>query len=340
MFDAQSKDQILGSLKAIFRSGEMRSRFIAEVAALARGELFFEHEVVVRKINGHPLYLLQTLAFPKPNSHARVLVSSIDITARKTSEKLIRQLNDNLRAQNEQLQTVNAELESFSYSVSHDLRAPARHIDGFANLLDKHVSAGLDDQARRYLNTITKSARQMGKLIDDLLAFSRVGREQMTFTDVDNNSLVADVISEGRFSDHGPPISWTIAKLPVVRADSNLLRQVWVNLISNAVKYSSKRPDPHIEIGTATGEKAGEINFFIRDNGVGFDMNYVEKLFGVFQRLHSNSEFPGTGIGLANVRRIVARYGGRTWAEGRIGEGATFYFSLPAAEPAAGVEGG
>jgi PAS domain S-box-containing protein len=333
MFGATSKEQILGSLKSIFRTREMRQRFIAELAALERGESFFEHETMVRRLDGTPIYLLQTLAFPTSRTHARVLVSSIDITARKTNEETIRQLNEHLRAQNEQLQVVNQELESFSYSVSHDLRAPVRHIDGFANLLEKHVSSGLDDQARRYLSTITKSAKQMGKLIDDLLAFSRVGREQMVFSDVDMRSMVNSVINDGRFSETGQPITWTIGPLPHVHADAAMLRQVWVNLIGNAVKYSSKNPSPKIEINTTTPTKPGEAVFFIRDNGVGFDMNYAVKLFGVFQRLHSSTEFPGTGIGLANVRRIIARYGGRTWAEGRVGEGATFYFSLPTLAP-------
>jgi signal transduction histidine kinase len=230
---------------------------------------------------------------------------------------------------NRQLEAANKELEAFSYSVSHDLRAPLRHIDGFAGLLAKNIGASLDDNGRRHLSTISGAAKRMGRLIDDLLSFSRTGRSELNHSLVDQNALVAAVLRDGRFGSGGRPIEWQIAPLPPVTADAAMLRQVWSNLLENAVKYSGKSENPRVEIGTLEDAKFGDQVFFVRDNGVGFDMQYVDKLFGVFQRLHSVSEFEGTGIGLANVRRIVARHGGRTWAEGAIGKGATIFFSLP-----------
>ena len=238
-----------------------------------------------------------------------------------------------VQSANQQLQATNAELESFSYSVSHDLRAPLRHIDGFSELLRKHTESVLDEKGRRYMKTISDSAKRMGQLIDELLVFSRMGRAELHVIELDQDALVAEVILENGFKKN-PAINWNIAALPRVRADPVLLRQVWFNLIDNAVKYSGKSKSPRIEIGGRLDPAAGEQEFFVRDNGAGFDMQYADKLFGVFQRLHGMAEFEGTGIGLANVRRIVQRHGGRTWAEGRVGEGAVFYFSLPVVKPA------
>lgn len=253
-----------------------------------------------------------------------------DVTEQRLNDERIRSLNRDLQLQNTRLEAANKELESFSYSVSHDLRAPLRHIDGFASLLSNHAGAQLDDKGRRFVAVISESARRMGRLIDDLLTFSRMGRAQMMPGAVDPSLLVAGVIREGGF-DRDPRIQWTIAPLPMVHADDAMLRQVWFNLIDNAVKYSSRAPAPRVEIGAKTDPAVpGEQIFFVRDNGVGFDMKYAPKLFGVFQRLHSEAEFEGTGIGLANVRRIVARHGGHTWAESELGKGSTFYFSLPA----------
>ncbi len=231
-----------------------------------------------------------------------------------------------------QLEEANRELEAFSYSVSHDLRAPLRHIDGFAGLLTKHTASTLDDRGRHLLTTISTSAKQMGRLIDNLLEFARAGRTEMRMATVDQDAIVAAVIRDGAFERNGAQIAWRIGRLPGTRADAAMLRQVWANLIQNAVKYSSKSDAPVIEIGCRPGDSNGEQVFYVKDNGVGFDMRYVEKLFGVFQRLHAAAEFEGTGIGLANVRRIIARHGGRTWAEGATGQGASFYFSMPADE--------
>ncbi|HWB58673.1 MAG TPA: CHASE3 domain-containing protein [Chthoniobacteraceae bacterium] len=236
--------------------------------------------------------------------------------------------NQQVEAANQQLLAANSELEAFSYSVSHDLRAPLRHIDGFADMLSKHSSASLDDKGRRFLTTISESAKRMGVLIDDLLVFSRMGRAEMHTMTVDMDALTQEVISEVMQEAKDRRVEWKCEALPAVTGDRALLRQVLLNLLSNAVKYSRPRDPALIEIGCSDGE-AGEKIFIVRDNGVGFDMTYADKLFGVFQRLHRASEFEGTGIGLANVRRIILRHGGRTWAESKPGHGATFYFSLP-----------
>ncbi len=251
-----------------------------------------------------------------------------DVTEQKQVEAEICNLNQELRQNVAELAVVNQELEAFSYSVSHDLRAPLRHINGFTDLLQKKVASTLDEKNRRYLKTISESAKRMGNLIDDLLAFSRMGRTEMLNTRVSLEQLVREVQQDLQPDVEGRDIVWEIDPLPEVQGDSSMLRLVIVNLIANAVKYTRTRVKAQIKIGCFPGQQ-DEMVFFMRDNGVGFDMQYANKLFGVFQRLHCTEEFEGTGIGLATIRRIIHRHGGRTWAEGVVEEGATFYFSLP-----------
>lgn len=247
--------------------------------------------------------------------------------SRALAEQTIKILNTDLQAQAAQLRVANQELESFSYSVSHDLRVPLRAIDGFALMLEEDYGKRLDGEASRYISVIRKNSKRMGVLIDDLLAFSRLGRQAIQKADLDMGKLVHEVIDEALAQRADKPPRIQIGQLPPARADRALLRQVWLNLISNALKYSSKSPDPIIEV---SGFRADIENVYsVKDNGAGFDMQYVDKLFGVFQRLHREEDFSGTGVGLAIVRRLVMRHGGRVWAKGVLNEGAVFSFTLP-----------
>jgi light-regulated signal transduction histidine kinase (bacteriophytochrome) len=242
-----------------------------------------------------------------------------------------RALNQELAKRSGELQATNKELEAFAYSVSHDLRAPIRHIAGFTELLQKNAASVLDERAQRHITMILESAKRMGNLIDDLLAFSRIGRAEAHKTMVSLQQLVQEAQSEVAQEANGRNINWKIGKLPSCYGDRSMLRLVLVNLVSNAVKFTRTRPRAEIEI-ESTNHNPDQIVISIRDNGVGFDMKYVNKLFGVFQRLHAAEAFEGTGIGLATVQRIVHRHGGRVWAEGLVDGGATFYFSLSKSE--------
>ncbi len=255
-------------------------------------------------------------------------VAFVETLNRRRAEKKINELNEELKRHVRQVEAANKELEAFSYSVSHDLRAPLRHVTGFVELLNKHDQGALDEKSRHYLRVISEAAQKMGILIDDILAFSRTGRAEVMKTRIDFNLLVPEVIEELKEETEGREVVWEIAPLPVVEGDAAMLRQVWANLISNALKYTRPRPQAKIEIG-AISDDPTETLFCIKDNGVGFDMKYVDKLFGLFQRLHDAEEFAGTGVGLANVQRIIHRHGGRVWAEGAVDQGASFRFSLP-----------
>lgn len=251
----------------------------------------------------------------------------MDISDKRKNEEELKRLNDSLVERERLLSAANKELESFSYSVSHDLRAPLRHINGFIDLLRTKSSANLDDKGKRYLNIIYESATQMGQLIDDLLSFSRIGRSVVDKSELSFNNMISEILNYHKDEIEKRKIKIKIEKLPVVEADANLMRQVWMNLVGNAIKYTMNQEKPVIEIGSEF--KDGSCTFFVKDNGAGFDMTYYDKLFGVFQRLHSQEMFEGTGIGLANVKRIVSKHGGKVWAFGKENEGAIFYFSLP-----------
>jgi PAS domain S-box-containing protein len=269
---------------------------------------------------------LQWKAIPAGDGGS-IYTSTRDVTEQKARESHIETLNGQLALRVSDLDALTGELEAFSYSVSHDLRAPLRHVTGFASLLERSAGSRLAETETRYLRTIVEAAGRMGRLIDDLLAFSRMGRAPLARQRVSLDALVQDARKE---LDGAPAraIDWTVRSLPEVDADPAMLRLVLVNLLSNAVKYTGGRDRPAIEVGE-DGSTPQETVVYVRDNGVGFDMQYIHKLFGVFQRLHSNEEFEGTGIGLANVRRIVHRHGGRVWAEGAVDRGATFFIALP-----------
>ncbi len=249
-----------------------------------------------------------------------------DITERKQAEDAIRKLNENLQAKSVQLEAANKELEAFSYSVSHDLRAPLRHIDGFGQILLEDYAGMLDDEGRRYLHRVREASQQMAQLIDDLLNLSRVTRAEMHRETVDLSRTAEMVAAALRKIDPEKAAEFVIEKGLTAVGDERLLRVALDNLLGNAWKYTGKRPQARIEFGRTNHD--GRSAYFVRDNGAGFDMAYAHKLFGAFQRLHSMSEFPGTGIGLATVQRIIHRHGGQVWADGTVDKGATFYFTL------------
>jgi len=283
---------------------------------IKRGESVQPFETVRQAKNGRWIDVSVTISPIRDSSGKLVGASKVarDITERKQAEQ--------------QMRALNAELEAFSYSVSHDLRAPLRHILGFVQLLQLEAGPSLSEESLLHLTTISESAKRMGNLIDDLLAFSRVGRATLQKAEVNLDDLARDVLGDFQAETQKRGIAWVIHPLPLVRADRALLRLVLVNLISNAVKFTGHCAEAKIEIGCAPNER-NEIVIFVRDNGAGFNPKYIKKLFGVFQRLHSQDEFEGTGIGLANVQRIIQRHDGRTWAEGVVDGGATFYFSIP-----------
>lgn len=413
-----------GWYQLLFPDAPAVERAMARMARVQMGDKLRMEEWEITRADGtRRQVLISTSILPGSDSEPSVLGIFLDVTERLKAEREVRELNATLERRvqdrteelqhrvaevetlnrgmvnlledlqeartesevaNASLNAANKELESFSYSVSHDLRAPLRNISGFVELLRTGVDQALDEQSTRYLNIITQEAKRMGTLIDDLLMLSRLSRAEMIRSQVDMRALVDEVRESLALETRGRDIRWVIGSLPTVLADRNLLRQVLANLIGNAVKYTGKREHAEIQIGCATDsvlggrqsellveqgaenpppsrmgarigrcreltevselsrissekrmsvigneDSEGKVVFYIRDNGAGFDMNYASKLFGVFQRLHSNKEFDGTGIGLANVQRIVTRHGGAVWAEAEVNKGATFFFSLP-----------
>jgi PAS domain S-box-containing protein len=316
------------------------------LAKVRSGEYINHYETVRKRKNGKEIFMSLTIS-PILDADGRIIAASTigrNITRRKKAEENLVKLNQNLeqrvkertaeiflssqrlQTSNQLLQSANQELEAFSYSVSHDLRAPLRHISGYVDLLNKRFHDFLPEKGKHYLDSIADSAHQMGTLIDDLLQFSRTGRQEMKLVDFDINIILNEALDQIK-PDDSPDIQWVIPKLPNVFGDPSLIRLVWINLLNNAVKFTRTRKKPVIEIESHLVNE--EIVFLVRDNGVGFDMKYAQKLFGVFQRLHSTNEFEGTGIGLATVRRIIFKHQGRTWAEAEPDKGAVFYFTLP-----------
>ena len=305
---------------------------LRDVAVTQRELWDYETEQqTIGDLNRHIVVNARPITLPDSND-ATALLTVSDMTVRKRAEEEVLELNRQLSGKVAQVTEVNRELEAFSYTVSHDLRAPLRHIAGFSDKLRTQLAMEGNETQLHYCEVIAESARRMSTLIEDLLSYSRLGRHALRLQAVDMQSVVDEARSTLVPMPEERAITWRIAPLPVVIADASMVRLVWQNLLDNAIKYTAGTEQALIEIGVKEDDGAERV-FWIRDNGAGFDMKYIDKLFGVFQRLHKASAFSGTGIGLASVRRIIARHGGRTWAEGSPDNGATFFFSLPRHAP-------
>jgi PAS domain S-box-containing protein len=329
--------EVIGANPRILKSGQQDEHFYREFWNTILSGRVWRGEFVNRRKDGR-IYINEEIITPVRLGGGEIthFVGVMqDVTERKAAEAEIRSLNEGLEERvcqrTAELESANQELEAFAYSVSHDLRAPLRHINGFLGLFSSTALPALSEQERHYLEQVVSSARQMDRLIDALLLFSRMAQARMELEVVELSEAVAQAKSQLEPEMRGRSVRWKAASMPSVRADRAMLLQVLINLLSNAIKYSHSRDPAEIEVGAQS--KDSEVVVFVRDNGVGFDMRYADKLFGLFQRLHPGGEFEGTGVGLANVRRIIIRHGGRTWAEGKPQEGATFYFSLPKPNP-------
>jgi len=304
------------------------------VKSLNTGESFSNVIIALRRPDGQLLWLngnTQPLFRPGEKMPYAVVASFFDITSRRHLEEEIQKLNaeleHNVKLRTAELTLANEDLESFSYSISHDLRAPLRAIEGFSQVLLDDYQEKLDAEGNRLLTAVRRNALRMAQLIDDLLAFSRIGRKNLTQQPVAMHALVESVVEELRSAEPKRLVNIVLKSLPDAEGDPAMIRQVWTNLLSNGLKFTQRQSKPHIEIGSS--QEDGQVVYYVRDNGAGFDMQFADKLFGVFQRLHKLEEFDGTGVGLAIVHRIVRKHGGRVWAESRVEQGATFYFSLP-----------
>jgi PAS domain S-box-containing protein len=328
MLGLSSPDQAVGKTDFDFFPHAAKA-YAEEQAVIRSGQPLVDFEEQVIWPDKRETWV-STTKLPLRNSDGQtigIFGISRDITERKHVEQAIRKLNNDLITKAEQLHAANKELEAFSYSISHDLRAPLRAINGYTRILLEDYAPQLDEEGNRVCNVIINETQRMGTLIDELLSFSRLSRKEIQTTRTDMKSLAYSVFGELTLEKQRDRIDFKIGRLPVAEGDTALLHQVWINLLSNALKFSSRKDHAVIEVGTKKSEE--ENIYYVRDNGAGFDIRYVDKLFGVFQRLHSESEFEGTGVGLAIVKRIVQRHGGRVWAEGEINKGATFYFALP-----------
>lgn len=332
---AAKPEDLIGKTDADFYPADAARNFRAEELPVLDGIALVGKE----QPSSHSPQVLLTTKVPLRGGDGKIIGlvgASFDISERKQAEDEIRQLNTTLdqrvRERTAQLETVIKELDAFSYSVSHDLRAPLRAVDGFSRILAEDCAPQLGADGLRMLGVIRGETQRMGQLIDDLLAFSRLGRQQIEPVSIDMRTLAREVFDELAARDGGRGLRLDLGPLPSALGSLAMIRQVWVNLIGNAIKFTQPRELGEIEIGTQEGDADGAV-YYVKDNGAGFDMRYEEKLFGVFQRLHTQQEFPGTGVGLALVKRIVQRHGGRVWAEGQVGKGAVFYFTLPHPPP-------
>ncbi len=327
-----TREELIGQDHRIINSGYHPPEFIRELwSTIGRGQTW--HGEIRNQAKDGSLYWVDTTIVPFLDEQSRprqYVAIRADITERKRVEAELFELNTQLEQRvarrTAELELANKELEAFSYSVSHDLRAPLRTLDGFSQAVIEDHGALLPPEGLRYLNTIRTAAQRMGALIDDLLTFSRLSRQPLTRETIDVAAQVRGVLEELNAAQGGRTVAIEMGDLPAARGDFGLTRQVWMNLLSNAYKYSGRVPQPKVEIGSLV--ENDEVVYYVRDNGTGFDMRYVGKLFGVFQRLHRVEDFPGTGVGLAIVQRIVHRHGGRVWAQGAVDQGATFFFTL------------
>ena len=324
-----TRSEVIGKKHLIdLLSLDSRARFEQQFEELKRTGIVHDVDLELVRSDGTILPVIRSASVQRDENGEFVMSRStvFDNTERRRREADIRKLNDTLRQRTGELEAANRELDAFSYSVSHDLRVPLRAMDGYSHMLEEDYRERLDAEGKRMLRTIRQSAIKLSQLIDDLLMLSRLASARPNVVEVDMNSLVDEVLAEVK-AGANPAARVTVEPLASAQADRTLLRQVWANLLTNAFKYSSGRAEPVIAISSEVDTDS--VAYTVRDNGVGFNMKYYDKLFGVFQRLHGEKEFPGTGVGLAIVRRVVSRLGGRVWAEGKPDEGATFHFTLP-----------